>query len=62
MSIHFKLNAEDRRVYETWKRNMILSWVFLVGTIAIVCTIFAMETTVTPEQRVLTIQQSGVYP
>jgi len=39
----YKLNAEDRRVYETWRRNVILLWAFIVGAIAIVCTVLALE-------------------
>jgi hypothetical protein len=57
-----KLNDEDRRVYETWRRNIILLWAFIVSTMAIVCTVLALDTTVTPEQRGLLIQQSGLYP
>jgi hypothetical protein len=57
-----KLNDEDRRVYETWRRNIILLWAFIVGTMAIVCTVLALDTSVTPEQRALLSQQSGFYP
>jgi hypothetical protein len=38
-----KLNAEDRRVYETWWRNIILLWVFIVGAMVIVCTVLAWK-------------------
>jgi hypothetical protein len=57
-----KLNVEDRRVYETWRRNIILLWAFIVGTMAIVCTVPALDAAVTPEQRAMLIQQSGLYP
>lgn len=57
-----ELNDEDRRVYETWRRNIIVFWAFIVGTMTIVCTVLALDTSVTPEQRVLLIQQSGLYP
>lgn len=57
-----KLNDEDRRVYETWRRHIILLWAFIVGTMAIVCTVLALDASVTPEQRVLLSQQSGFYP
>jgi hypothetical protein len=57
-----KLNVEDRRVYETWRRNIILLWAFIVGTMAIVCTVLALDAAVTPEQRAMLIQQSGLYP
>jgi hypothetical protein len=33
-----------------------------VGTMVIICTVLALDATVTPEQRALLIQQSGVYP
>ena len=57
-----KLNAEDRRVYETYRRNVIVLWAFIVATMAIVFTVLALDREVTPEQRALTIQQSGFYP
>jgi hypothetical protein len=57
-----KLNAEDRRVYETWRRNIALLWVFIVAAMAIVCTVLALDATVTPDQRALATQQSAVYP
>jgi len=57
-----ELNDEDRRVYETWRRNIIVFWAFIVGAMTIVCTVLALDTSVTPEQRVLLIQQSGLYP
>jgi hypothetical protein len=57
-----KLNDEDRRVYETSRRNIILLWVFIVATMAIVCTVLTLDATVTPEQRALLIQQSGLNP
>jgi hypothetical protein len=38
-----KLNAEDRRVYETWLRKVILLWAFMVGTVVIVCTVLAWK-------------------
>jgi hypothetical protein len=36
-----KLDAEDRRVYETWRRNIILLWAFIVGMMVILCTVLA---------------------
>jgi hypothetical protein len=57
-----KLNAEDRHVYETWRRNLILLWAFIVGTMVIICTVLALDATVAPEQGALLIQQSGGYP
>ena len=62
LKLNLKLNDEDRRVYETWRRNIILLWAFIVGTMAIVCTVLALDTSVTPEQRALLSQQSGGYP
>ena len=57
-----KLNAEDRRVYETWLRKIILLWAFIVGTTAIIFAVLALDATVPSEQRALLIQQSGLYP
>lgn len=63
MSIRsLKLNDEDRRVYEAWRRNIILLWAFIVGTMVIVGTVLALDATVTPGQRALLMQQSGLYP
>jgi hypothetical protein len=38
-----KLDDEDRRVYETWRRNIILLWGFIVGTMVIVCTVLTLH-------------------
>ena len=62
LKLNLKLNDEDRRVYETWRRNIILLWAFIVGTMAIVCTVLALDTSVMPKQRALLSQQSGFYP
>jgi hypothetical protein len=36
MSIRsLKLNDEDRRVYETWRGNLIMFWSFVVAGVAI---------------------------
>jgi hypothetical protein len=53
-----KLNDQDRRVFETWRRNIILLWVFIVGAMAIVCIVLTLDATVTPEQKAET-QPSG---
>jgi hypothetical protein len=55
------LNDEDRRVYEIWLRNIILLYSFIVGTTAIIFMVLALNA-VTPEQRALLTQQSGMYP
>jgi hypothetical protein len=38
-----ELNAEDRRVYQAWRRNIILLWAFIVGTVVVVCTVLAWQ-------------------
>jgi hypothetical protein len=38
-----KLNAEDRRVYETWRRNISLLWALVVGTMVIIGTVLAWK-------------------
>ena len=43
--------TEDRSVYKTWLRNVILLWGSVVAVMAIVCTILAVDSTMTPEQR-----------
>ena len=57
-----KLNAQHRRAYETGRRNISQLWVFIMGAMAIVCTVLALNAMVTPEQSALLIQQSGLYP
>jgi hypothetical protein len=46
LNLNLKLNDEDRRVYETWRRNVILLWAFIVGAMAVVCTVLALDTSV----------------
>ena len=38
-----ELNAEDRRVYETWRLNIILLWGCIVSTVVLVCTVLAWK-------------------
>jgi hypothetical protein len=46
----------------TWRRNIILLWVFIVCMMATHFSVLALDATVTPEQRALLIQQSGLHP
>jgi hypothetical protein len=56
------LNAEDRAVYKTWRRNLIMFWSFAVAVVAVVGTIQVVDSTVTPEQRTEMAQHSGMFP
>ena len=38
-----ELNAEDRAVYKTWRRNVLVLWSTVLGVTAIVCTVVALE-------------------
>ena len=57
-----ELNAEDRAVYKTWRRNIILFWSTIVGVAVIVCTVLAVDSTLAPEQRIEIALQAGMYP
>jgi hypothetical protein len=47
-----ELNAEDRAVYKTWRRNLIMFWSFVVAVAAVACTILPLDSTPTREQRI----------
>ena len=56
------LNAEDRSVYIAWRRKIFAFWCFIA---VFVCTVLALDASVTPEQRVAAVaasQQSGTFP
>jgi hypothetical protein len=57
-----ELNAEDRAIYKTWRRNIILFWSTIVGVAVIVCTVLAVDSTLAPEQRIEMALQAGMYP
>ena len=57
-----ELNAEDRAVYKTWRRNTIAFWSIVLGMTAIVCTVLAVDSTLAPEQRIEMALQAGMYP
>jgi hypothetical protein len=57
-----KLNAEDRAVYKTWRRNLIVFWGFVAAVVAVACTILAVDSTVTTEQRIEMALHSGMFP
>ena len=57
-----ELNAEDRAVYKTWRRNVLVLWSTVLGVTAIVCTVVALNSTLAPEQRIEMALQAGMYP
>jgi hypothetical protein len=57
-----ELNAEDRAVYRTWRRNIMVFWSTVLGVTAIVCTVLAVDSTLAPEQRIEMALQAGMYP
>ena len=57
-----ELNAEDRAVYKTWRRNIIVFWSTILGVTAIVCTVLAVDSTLAPEQRIEMTLQAGMHP
>jgi hypothetical protein len=57
-----ELNAEDRAVYKTWRRNIIVFWSTVLGVTAIVCTVLAVDSKLAPEQRIAKTLQAGMHP
>jgi hypothetical protein len=57
-----ELNAEDRSIYKTWRRNIIVFWSTILGVTAIVCTVLAVDSTLAPEQRIEMTLQAGMHP
>ena len=57
-----ELNAEDRSIYTTWRRNIIVFWGTILGVTAIVCTVLAVDSTLAPEQRIEMTLQAGMHP
>lgn len=43
--------ADDRSVYKIWLRDTVLVWASVVAVMLAVCTILALDSTSTPEQR-----------
>jgi hypothetical protein len=56
------LNPEDRGVYRTWRRNIILFYGAVAVAIGICGAILAPDLTLTPDQRMQMALQSGMYP
>jgi len=57
-----ELDAQDRRVYKSWRRNIILLWSTVVGVTVIVCTVLAVDSRLAPEQRNEIALQAGMHP
>jgi hypothetical protein len=57
-----ELNTEDRAVYKAWRRNLIVFWSAVLSVTAIVCTVMALDSTFSPEQRIEMALQAGMYP
>jgi hypothetical protein len=63
MSAHpLRLHAEDHAAYETWRRNLIMFWGFVVAVVAVAGTILALDSTLTTEQRIEMALDSGTFP
>jgi hypothetical protein len=58
-----KLNAEHRAVHKTWRPSPIMFWSFVVVAVAVVaCTVLAVDSTLTREQRIEMAVHSGMFP
>jgi hypothetical protein len=60
--LYCEFNAGDRKVYATWLRGTLGAWALIVVLMAAVCTVLALDVSITPEQRIAPYQQSGVFP
>jgi hypothetical protein len=56
------LNPQDRAVYTTWRRNLIMFWGFVVAVVTVAGTILALDSTLTTEQRIEMALHSGTFP
>jgi len=57
--LYHELNAEDRSVYTAWCRKVFAFWGFIA---VVVCTVLALDASITQEQRIAASQQSGTFP
>jgi hypothetical protein len=57
-----KLDAEDRAVYTTWRRGLIIFWGLVVIVTSFSGTILALNSTLTTEQRIEMTLHSGMFP
>jgi hypothetical protein len=56
------LNAEDRAVCNSRRRNLIMFWSLVIGVMAVIGTILAVDSTLTTEQRIEMALRSGTFP
>jgi hypothetical protein len=62
MQLYYQLNQEDRKVYTAWLRMVVAFWALILIAMAAVCTVLALDDSMTPEQRIAPYQQQGVFP
>jgi len=61
-NLYYQLNAEDRKVYAAWLRGTLGAWALILVLMAAVCTVLTLDASTTPEQRIVTQQQSAMFP
>jgi hypothetical protein len=62
MQLYYQLNQEDQKVYTAWLRMVVAFWaLILIATVA-VCTVLALDGSMTPEQRMAPYQEQGLFP
>jgi hypothetical protein len=57
-----ELNADDCRVYTSWLRKIVALWSLIIVGVVVVCTVLALHASVTPDQRIVGSQHSGMIP
>jgi uncharacterized membrane protein len=60
--LYYHLNQEDRKVYTAWLRMAVAFWALILVAMVAVCTVLALDRSITPERRIAPYQQQGVFP
>jgi hypothetical protein len=63
MAIHHtynELDADDKKVYIAWLKGTLAFWA--LTSVFVVCTVLALDASMTTEQRIAISQQSGALP
>ncbi len=60
--LYSELNAEDRKIYDLWLRRTCAFWAAIAVATAAVCTVLALDSSLTPDQQIATYQKSATSP
>jgi hypothetical protein len=62
MQLYYQLNQEDRKAFTEWLRMVVAFWAVILVAIVAVCTVLALDGSMTPEERIAPYQQQGLFP